>query len=197
MGENHIIICICGMAGSGKSTVAKRIANKYKLAYYSGGDALRELALQTGYSSTENGWWEKPEGMHFLEKRQENLAFDRKIDQKLIKLAQNGNVVLDSRTMPWLLKKSFNIWLEACINVRARRTAERDHVSFKEALIAVKKKEIASKKIYKKLYGFNLGKDFEPFHLILDTNHLTLEEVFHALNLIIAKVYLFSLSHPP
>ena len=38
------IICISGLAGTGKSTLAKRIAQKYNLSYYSGGDALNELA---------------------------------------------------------------------------------------------------------------------------------------------------------
>ncbi|MEM2561596.1 MAG: AAA family ATPase, partial [Candidatus Bathyarchaeia archaeon] len=33
------------MAGSGKSTQAKRIAEQYNLKYYSGGEALKQLAL--------------------------------------------------------------------------------------------------------------------------------------------------------
>ncbi|MCK4953305.1 AAA family ATPase, partial [Candidatus Bathyarchaeota archaeon] len=34
------VICICGMTGCGKSTLAKQLANKYELKYFSGGDTL-------------------------------------------------------------------------------------------------------------------------------------------------------------
>jgi cytidylate kinase len=42
--EKEIVVCISGMAGTGKSTLAKKLAKKYKLKYYSGGDALKALA---------------------------------------------------------------------------------------------------------------------------------------------------------
>ncbi|RLI38865.1 hypothetical protein DRO64_11335, partial [Candidatus Bathyarchaeota archaeon] len=41
--ERKIVICICGMAGSGKSTAAKRLAQHYGLKYFSGGDALKAV----------------------------------------------------------------------------------------------------------------------------------------------------------
>ena len=49
VGEKKIVICISGMAGTGKSTLAKKLALKYGLRYYSGGDALRALAAEEGY----------------------------------------------------------------------------------------------------------------------------------------------------
>ncbi|HDD70516.1 MAG TPA: hypothetical protein ENG19_05235, partial [Candidatus Bathyarchaeota archaeon] len=70
------VICICGMAGSGKSTVAKKLAKKYRLKYYSGGDALKALAIKEGHKPREHGWWESSEGISFLEKRKANLKFD-------------------------------------------------------------------------------------------------------------------------
>ena len=39
--NSKVVICVSGMTGSGKSTVAKRLADKYGLAYFSGGNALR------------------------------------------------------------------------------------------------------------------------------------------------------------
>ena len=56
MVKESIVICICGMAGTGKSTLAKRLAKKYGLKYYSGGDALKALAIEEGYKSLERGW---------------------------------------------------------------------------------------------------------------------------------------------
>jgi cytidylate kinase len=182
------------MAGSGKSTVAKKLANTYDLRYYSGGDALKAVALDLGYKTTSEGWWETQEGVCFLQKRLKNLEFDRKIDKKLIEWTQKGGVVLDSWAMPWLLKDGFKIWLEASEKVRAKRIAIRDNLSNDEALKFLREKESKTKAIFKKLYGFNLGKDFSPFHLILDVNQLSKEEVFKALcitidNLILGKKY--------
>jgi cytidylate kinase len=190
--EKSIVICISGMAGTGKSTLAKKLAKKYRLKYYSGGDALKALAAEEGYNSSSRGWWESPEGLSFLEKREKNLKFDKAVDDKLLEYAQRGNVLLDSWTMPWLLKTGFKIWLLASIEKRAERVAKRDKITVKDALQILKEKEARTKAIYKKLYGFNLGEDFAPYHLVLDTDNLNAKEVFQVLCMVIDNVVLSS-----
>jgi cytidylate kinase len=185
-----VVICVCGMAGSGKSTLAKRIAEKYSLRYYSGGDALMALALEQGYSARERGWWESKEGLRFLEQRGKDPRFDKAIDRKQLEMAEEGNVVFDSWTMPWLLKKGFKIWLEASIENRAERIAGRDKIKLEEALQALKQKENQTRGIYKKLYKFNLGEDYSPFNFILDTETLNAEEVFQVLCMVIKRIVL-------
>jgi cytidylate kinase len=186
--EKKIVVCISGMAGTGKSTLAKKLAKKYKLRYYSGGDALKELAKDEGYNSSSRGWWESPEGLSFLEKREKNLKFDKAVDDKLLEYAQQGRVLLDSWTMPWLLKMGFKIWLVASIEKRAERIAKRDKIPIKEALHVLKEKEARTKTIYKKLYGFTLGEDFKPFDLVLDTDVLNAGEVFQVLCMVMDNV---------
>lgn len=176
-----MVICVCGMAGSGKSTAARKLAQKYGLSYVSGGDALKALAIDRGYRPRERGWWESGEGLRFLEERRKDREFDKAIDGKLLDYAREGNIVLDSWTMPWLLEKGLKIWLEASLENRAKRIAKRDGMSEKEALKALESKEMQTKRIYKELYGFSLGEDFKPFHLILDTDDLEAEEVFQIL----------------
>jgi len=188
MTREPVVICICGMAGSGKSTVAKKLAEKYGLKYYSGGDALKALAIEKGYKPAEKGWWESPEGLSFLENRDKNPEFDKAVDKKLLEVAKQGNVILDSWTMPWLLKEGFKIWLEASPKKRAERVAKRDGISVEKALKALRNKESKTKAIYKRLYGFSLGEDFTPFHLILDTDNLEVEEVFQALTIVLDKM---------
>jgi cytidylate kinase len=188
--EKKIVVCISGMAGTGKSTLAKKLAQKYKLKYYSGGDSLKELAKDEGYNSSSRGWWESPEGLSFLEKREKNLKFDKAVDNKLLEYAQQGNVLLDSWTMPWLLKTGFKIWLVASVEKRAERIAKRDKISVKEALQVLKEKEARTKAIYKKLYGFTLGEDFDPFNLVLDTDNLDAREVFQVLCMVMDNVVL-------
>jgi cytidylate kinase len=183
-----LVICICGMAGTGKSTQARKLAEKYGLKYYSGGDALKALAAEEGYKPFERGWWESKEGMRFLEKRNRNPKFDEAVDKKLLELAQKESVILDSWTMPWLLKKGFKIWLEASPEKRAERIAKRDGINVKEALAALKIKEEQTRTIYKKLYSFSLGEDLAPFQLILDTDNLKAKEVFQVLCRVIDNV---------
>ena len=92
------------MAGTGKSTLSKKLAEKYGLRYYSGGDVLKDLAKHEGYDVSIRGWWESPEGLKFLNERVNDPKFDKVVDDKLLEYAQQGNVLLDSWTMPWLLK---------------------------------------------------------------------------------------------
>jgi CMP/dCMP kinase len=182
------VVCISGMAGTGKSTLAKRLAQKYGLAYYSGGDALRALAAEQGYDSLNNGWWESPDGMRFLDQRKEDPTFDKKVDEKLLQYAESGNVLLDSWTMPWLLKGGFKIWLSASVERQAERVAKRDNMTAEEGMRALKEKEARTKAIYKQLYGFSLGEDFAPFDLVLDTDNLNAEEVFNVLCMVLDSV---------
>jgi cytidylate kinase len=190
--KKKIVVCISGMAGTGKSTLAKKLAERYGLMYYSGGDALKALAAEEGYDSSSGGWWESPEGLSFLEKREKNLKFDKAVDDKLLEYAQQGCVLLDSWTMPWLLKTGFKIWLIASVEKRAERVAERDKLSIEEASQVLKEKEARTKSIYKKLYGFTLGEDLEPFNLVLDTDNLNAGEVFQALCMVMDNLVLKS-----
>ncbi len=182
--KKKVVICISGMTGSGKSTVAKKLADKYGLGYFSGGNALRTLAHEEGYESDMRGWWETAEGLRFLQQRMGDPAFDRRIDEKLLELAEQGNVVLDSWTMPWLLKEGFTIWLEASPQVRAKRVVNRDNISIEEAVKALKEKDERTRQIYNGLYGFDLGHDLSPFNLVLATDELDPDEVFHAVCLV-------------
>ena len=180
-----IIICISGLPGCGKSTVAKKLAQKYKLRYVSGGDALKELAVEAGYKPSGEDWWETEEGRRFLNMRMEDPNFDRKVDEKLIEAAKEGNIVLDSWTMPWLLDEGFKIWLDASPEIRASRAAKRDKISLEKAKKLIMEREKKTREIYRRLYGFNLGEDFSPFHIILDTDKLNADEVFKTLCMIV------------
>jgi cytidylate kinase len=184
------VICISGMAGTGKSTLSKKLAEKYNLKCYSGGDALKELANAEGYDASCQGWWESPEGLKFLNERINDPKFDKAVDAKLLEYAEQGNVLLDSWTMPWLLKDGFKIWLLASLEKRAARVAERDRITVDEAFKVLKEKEDRTKAIYKKLYGFALGEDFTPFDLVLDTDNLNADEVFGVLCKVISNVIL-------
>ena len=190
LADRKLVICISGMAGTGKSTLSKKLAKKYNLKCYSGGDALKELAKAEGYDVSHEGWWESPKGLNFLKMREKDPKFDKAVDTKLLEYAQQGNVLLDSWTMPWLLKGGFKIWLMASMDKRAARVAQRDGLTLNEAFKVLEEKEARTKAIYKELYSFILGEDFAPFDLVLDTDNLDAEEVFEVLCKVIGNVVL-------
>ena len=177
--KGDLVICISGMAGSGKSTLARKIAKRYDLLYFSGGNALKQLAIEKGYKPKSKGWWESEEGLRFLEERKKNKTFDEEIDYMLLEMADRGNVVLDSWTMPWLLKKeAFKIWLKVSLEKRAERAAKRDQMDPQNIINIIQEKDEMTRSIYKNLYGFDLGRDLSPFDLILNTDRFSSYEVY-------------------
>jgi cytidylate kinase len=188
--NKKIVICLAGLTACGKSTAARRLAQKYGLKYVSGGTALKELAFKMGYKARETGWWESPDGMRFLEERLSDLRFDKQIDSQLLRWADEGNIVLDSWTMPWLSRTGFKIWLEVSPGERAKRLTHRDGLSLGRAIQIIREKDGKTKEIYERLYGFKLGEDYSPFDLILDGESLTSNEVFDVLSFVIDRLVL-------
>lgn len=188
--RKDIVICLAGLTACGKSTAARRLAQKYNLKYVSGGTALKELALEGGIADANKGWWETPAGLHFLKQRQQDSSFDKQVDDRLLCFAKQGNVVLDSWTMPWLSEKGFKIWLEVSPKERANRLTQRDGISVESAEKIIKEKDGRTKQIYRELYGFELGEDYSPFDVVLDSELMTSDEVFDTLSLVIERLVL-------
>lgn len=190
-----MIICLSGKAGSGKSTLAKKIAENFNLKYRSGGDALKEIAVSRGYNYLDEGWWETEEGQSFLAERQETADFDKQVDQKLIELAEKGDVILDSWTMPWLMgdRKCFKIWLKTSNEVRIQRVSKRDSITLDVATQMVKEKDRKSKEIYKTLYNIDFGDDLAPFDLVINTDYFNSNEIYE----IISGVLNILIKHDP
>jgi len=186
--KESIVICLAGLTACGKSTAARRLAKKYGLKYVSGGTALKGLAIKMGYKAEDKDWWETHEGMRFLEQRLRDPEFDKQIDDQLLEWAEQGNVVLDSWTMPWLSEIGFKIWLEVSLEERAKRLAHRDGISVEKAARIIKEKDGKTKQIYERLYGFRLGEDYSPFDLVLDSEPLTSDEVFDTLSLVVDRL---------
>ncbi|MBR9707240.1 MAG: AAA family ATPase, partial [Candidatus Diapherotrites archaeon] len=85
------VIVISGHAGSGKSTLGKRLAEKYGFRYLAGGYAFAQVLSSHGGPE----WWESEEGKNFMKDRESNLRFDAEVDVFLKREAEKGNVVMD------------------------------------------------------------------------------------------------------
>jgi len=193
---NFLIIIITGSPGSGKSTLAERIAAKFRLRCVFASDILRRLQkaeleeIDLDKTEKSSGFWESDEGKKYIAKRMEDESFDRKLDNELLRIIDSGdNLVVDSWTMPWLSEKGFKIWLNASANVRAMRVSGRDAIEKEKALERIEERNEKTAAIYKKLYGFEYGKDFSPFDLVLNTDKLNQDEVFEIVELVLRRVF--------
>lgn len=170
-------IIISGPPAVGKTTVAKSIADEFNLKYLSGGDVLKDLARDEGFSTDGDDWWDTPDGMKFLNKRAQNSEFDIKVDEKLKELFYKGGVVITSYTLPWLVDDGIKIWLDGSHQSSASRMTIRDNLSKENALEITKKRYDENKLLYKKLYDFNFGEDKSVFDKIINTDGLSAEKV--------------------
>lgn len=143
---------------------------------------MKAVAVEMGYRPGGRSWWETAEGLRFLAMRRRDLSFDRRVDEKLVEIALEGDVVVDSWVLPWILRdRSYNIWVSASDEERARRMARRAGIPVSKALRILRRRDSESKSIYERLYGIRLGEDFTPFHLILDTTQLNPRQVFQTI----------------
>jgi len=165
-------VIISGPPAIGKTTIAKGIGKEFGLRHLSGGDILKELAQDEGFDTGGDDWWDTPEGMSFLSHRQENSEFDKKVDDKLKKLFLEGNVVITSYTLPWIVEGGVKIWLAGSMENSARRMTVRDNLSKNDTVKIVQKRYDENKIIYKTLYGFEFGEDLSVFDKVIETDNL-------------------------
>lgn len=192
-----MIIIVCGLPGSGKSTLAEKLAKKYKLKTIFASSILKELKekpidkIRVEKTSMGSGWWESKEGMKYTKQRMWDMSLDKALDTKLLEIiAKEDNLIIDSRTMPWLAKKKglIKIWIDASEEIRAKRIAGRDKKDWKGIMKQMHERLETDKKIYKKLYGFRFGPDKKVFDIILNTDKLDEVQVFEAVNEKIQKI---------
>jgi cytidylate kinase len=170
-------IIISGPPAIGKTTISKGLAKEFGLKSLSGGDVLKELAEEQGFKTQGDDWWDTKDGMKFLSQRKDNYEFDNKVDEKLKKIFLEGNVVITSYTLPWLVKGGIKIWLAGSHQNSAKRMQARDNMSLQEAFDIVKKRYDENKILYKKLYGFDFGDDLKVFDVVIDTDGLDAQTV--------------------
>jgi len=166
-----MIITISGLHGTGKSTIGKLIAEKLGIQYYSTGQAFRDLAQEMNMTLEE-----------FTKYAEKHPKIDEKLDDKIEKIAQKGNIIIDSQLSGHILKTivDFKILLICPLEIRVKRMAERDNTSYEEKSIETELREKSELERFKNLYDIDLG-DQENlklvYDLIINTENLTIEEI--------------------
>ena len=166
-----MIITISGFHGTGKSTIAKLLADKLGILYYSTGQAFRDLAKESNMSLEEY--------TRFVEKHPD---IDKELDNKVVEMAKKGRIIIDSQLSGHILKSiaNFKVQLICSLEERVKRMAARDETSYGEKFKETVIREKSELERFKKLYDIDLSdkkSTLEFFDLIIDTEHLTIEEI--------------------
>ncbi len=167
-----MIITISGTAGSGKSSVGKKLAEKLNYKHYSNGDFMREIATKRGVTILE------------LNKLSESDAsVDKELDDRQIKLGkEEDNFIIDSRLGFHFIPNSVKIFLDADIDVRAKRVFNQkrkgieDNESLEDTKQKIQDRLESEKKRYKELYKVDYL-DLVHYDLLVDTTGVSVEEV--------------------
>lgn len=174
-----MIITISGLHGTGKSTVGKLVAKELNLKYYSTGQAFRDLAKEMDMNLQEFS--------HYVE---EHPNIDKKLDEKIIKIAEKDNILIDSQLSGHILRNvaNFKIHLTCSLETRVRRIADRDQSSYEQKMKETLIRESSELERFRKLYAINLSdhEEIKLVHdLVIDTERLSIDEI---VELIVSKL---------
>ena len=169
-----MLLTVSGPAGSGKSTTAAALAETFGFDHVSGGDIFRELAAERGYTAVE-----------FNELAEEDDQIDRDLDRRLYSVArERDDVVIESRLAGWLAGEAadFRFWLDAPLEVRAARVADREGKSSTLAREETDRRERSEAARYEAYYGIDID-DLSIYDLVLNTARWGPDEVLSVLRL--------------
>ncbi len=177
-----MIISISGAQGSGKSTIAKMLSEKLSWPrYYMGG--LRRLAA-------------KKRGMTLADYNklgETDIKTDQEIDDYQQKLGHSeDNFIIEGRTSWYFIPQSLKLYFDVSLQEGARRIFQQlqkknsrneDHnLNSVQAVQGSMKKRLASdSRRYWQYYKIDVN-DLRHYDFYLNTDHLSIEEVFKTVN---------------
>lgn len=182
-----MIISISGTPGSGKSTVAKKLAEKLGYPRYYMGGLRREKAKEKGLTLEE-----------YNKLGEKDFATDREVDEFMKELGKKeDNFIIEGRTAFHFIPHSYKIFLDVDEKVGAERIFSHLQTdksrnegeglnSIEDVLRANRERMKSDKKRYKKYYNLDVF-DKNHYDLYLDTTEMSEEEEFKQVWLAIKK----------
>ncbi len=162
-----ISIALSGTPGSGKTTYARFIARRYGLRYVSNGMLFREMARERGVPFLE-----------FHKLAEEDESIDLEVDRRALEAAKQGCVVVEGHLAAWVLRDVVDVvvLIDAPLEIRARRVAERDGKSFEDALRELKEREKSNARRARRYYNVDIH-DYRIADLYVRSYPLGVREV--------------------
>ncbi|MHA1610576.1 MAG: (d)CMP kinase [Promethearchaeota archaeon] len=169
-----MIISLAGLHGTGKSTIARRLAETLGFEYYSTGMAFRELAKECNLSLEE-----------FSKTAEGDETIDHQIDYKIVDLAKTkGNFVFEGQLPTYMIEewRDFAILLTCQEEIRIRRMMERDGRDFDAQKQETLVREQSEHQRFIDIYNIDIkdpARILNTFNLIIDTTYLDVETIFN------------------
>ena len=166
-----IKIAISGKSGCGNSTVSRLVAERLGLRVIN--YTFHTMAEEMGIGFRE-----------LCELAEKDPKYDRHLDSKQVQLAEEGNCVLGSRLAIWMLESAdLKVFLEAPVEVRARRIREREGGDYEDVLAETQERDRRDTERYKRLYDIDNNR-YGFADLVLDVSEIdqyrTAEEIIRA-----------------
>jgi cytidylate kinase len=161
------VITLGGLHGTGKSSVADKIAREFNLRRTSAGIIFRKMAKDRGMTLEE-----------FSKVAEGNEEIDRELDATLAREAEKGDIVLDGQLAAWMAGENadFKILLTAPDDVRIKRIADRDSVDFKYAQHETLAREASERDRYFEYYQIDIT-DLSIYDFVLNTEKFNLNQI--------------------
>ncbi|HJK00787.1 MAG TPA: AAA family ATPase [Methanocorpusculum sp.] len=172
-------ITISGLPGSGTTSLAKALAERYDLRYLSAGEVFRCLAKENGMDLASFG--------KFAE---ENPEIDLKIDARQKEIGETSDdIILEGRLAGWMVENAdLKILLYASPGCRAERIAERENLSSEEASVATVDREASEAARYMEYYEIDIA-DLSPYDIVINSETFNQEEVLAIAETLIEMVF--------
>ncbi len=162
-----MLITLSGTIGSGKTTIANEIS-KLNFVHISAGEIMRRMAKERNLSLLE-----------FSAYAEKNFEIDKKIDnhQKLLvekEIKKGNNCVVEGRISWFVIKSDIKIFLDADVDVRAKRVMKREKCSYDDASKGIKNRELSEYKRFKEIYSIDIN-DLRNYDLCINTSKWDIE----------------------
>lgn len=168
-------ITICGLAGTGTSTLGKELARVRGYDYLSSGDVFRAKAAEFGMDLNA-----------FEELCKEDEQYDKQLDQDIQAYGEhNDDIVVESRLAWHFIPNSFKIKLTCDFDTRVARIAERDGIPTTDARDKTIAREQAIRERYHRYYGIQTFDADEHFDVVFDTTHQPVDRLLREINTIL------------
>ncbi len=161
-------ITITGNLGSGKSTVARLLSEKYDFEVYSTGKVQRELAAKMNLSTLE-----------LNQLMMSDRKYDHMIDDATRQISRDKkdeNIIFDSRLAWNFVEHSFKVFVSVSLDVAAGRVMNDQRGSVEKYSSIEEAKELLAKRAetesirYKDIYNLNYM-DFSNYNFIIDSTY--------------------------